>query len=219
MRGEVLDIDADGEGIISGDDSRRYSFRTSEVARFIIQVGDRIDFVPDEDRATEIMLLSAAPSAFAPTYSYSRRVEPDAGSPWRYFLRCMSKYATGEGRAAPREYWWFVFFRVVILLGLFVPVLAAAAIGAESDAGSLTAFLFVCLAGLFWLATLLPDLVAKVRRLHDTGVTGFALLLYIVPFGSLIVLVMLILPSSPHANQYGPVPPLPASDRGDGRWD
>lgn len=219
MRGEVLDIDADGTGVISGDDSRRYSFRTSEVTRFIIQVGDRIDFVPDEDCATEIMLLSAAPSAFASTYRHSRRVEPDAGSPWRYFLRCMSKYATGEGRAAPREYWWFVFFRVVILLGLFVPVLVATVIGAESDTGSLVVALFVLLAGLFWLVTLLPDLVAKIRRLHDTGVTGFALLLYVVPFGSLIVLIMLILPSSPHANQYGPAPALPASDRGDGRWD
>lgn len=220
MRGEVLDIDDGGAGIISGDDGARYRFHNRDVTRFIVQKGDRIDFVAVDGQATEILLLSASATPFRSTdYTQSRRVEPDAGSPWGYFARCMSKYVNGDGRAAPREYWWFVFFRFAIIIAVATPGIVIGIALPDDDAASAIAGLSVVLGGLVFIGTILPDLAGKVRRLHDMGVTGFAILLGIIPFGSLVVLIMLIMPSNAYPNSYGPVPQPARPDRGDGRWD
>lgn len=220
VRGEVLEVGPDGAGQISGEDGVRYPFHTREVSRFIIQWGDRVDFIPVDGRATEIMFLASTPQIpRAADYTRSRRAQPDAGSPWGYFLRCMSKFADGECRAPPREYWWFVFFRVLMIGGLVLPGLIVGGSTSDEDTGGLIAFLSVAAAALVFLATFIPDLVAKVRRLHDIGVTGFVILLGLIPGGSLVVLIMLVMPSNRYANSYGPVPPPARPDRGDGRWD
>ena len=220
MRGEVLNIDPDGAGLISGDDGKRYSFHTREVAQFIVQAGDRIDFVAIDDHATEILLLASSPTAFRSSdYSRSRKPDPDPGTPWGYFTRCMGKYVDGEGRAPPREYWWFVFFRMLFLLALVLPGLIIIGANEGNDTATGIGGLVVLLAGLFYVVTILPDLAAKIRRLHDIGVTGWAVLLVIIPLGPLVVLFMLVMSSNAYANTYGPVPSSSRQDRGDGRWD
>jgi uncharacterized membrane protein YhaH (DUF805 family) len=85
---------------------------------------------------------------------------------------CFSKFVDFSGRASRSEYWWFALF----LVGIYI--------GAEliSDAA-------------YWIvvvATFLPSLAAAVRRLHDTGRSGWWLLLNFIPFiGFIIVLVLL----------------------------
>jgi uncharacterized membrane protein YhaH (DUF805 family) len=50
----------------------------------------------------------------------------------------------------------------------------------------------------------LPSLAVGVRRLHDTGRSGWWLLLCLIPIiGSIIVLVFTCQDSEPNANQYG----------------
>lgn len=219
MRGEVLEIGPDGAGLISGDDGSRYSFHNREVTRFTARSGDRIDFVPLDGVATEILLLSSAPAVAPWDYAGSRKAEPDAGSPWRYFLRCMSKYADGEGRAAPREYWWFFFFRYLLIIAPALPGIIIAGVAPESDVAGTITVLLILIAALVYIATILPNLAGAIRRLHDIGVTGWAVMLNILPFGGLIVFIMLIMPSNPHRNSYGPVPAPARPDRGDGLWD
>jgi len=54
---------------------------------------------------------------------------------------------------------------------------------------------------------LVPSLAVSVRRLHDTGRSGFWLLLAFVPLiGGLVLLVFEALDSQPGDNQYGPNP-------------
>jgi len=74
---------------------------------------------------------------------------------------CFNKYADFTGTASREEYWWFFLFLVL---------------------GSLLAIaLNTGLAMAFSLATILPSLAAATRRLHDTGRSGWWLLISLVP--------------------------------------
>jgi uncharacterized membrane protein YhaH (DUF805 family) len=80
---------------------------------------------------------------------------------------CFAKYADFNGRASRPEYWWFF---LAVFLGACV-----------------TTVISRNLYYLFALATILPSLAAGARRLHDTGRSGWWQLLYIVPFGCIVV--------------------------------
>jgi len=60
------------------------------------------------------------------------------------------------------------------------------------------------LSGIYSLVVLVPGIAVTVRRLHDSGKTGFLIFVAILPvFGALILLIFMILGSSPGANKYG----------------
>jgi uncharacterized membrane protein YhaH (DUF805 family) len=62
---------------------------------------------------------------------------------------------------------------------------------------------------LYILVSILPSLTVTVRRLHDTGKSGWMILLCLIPIvGIIIVLVFMVLDSDPGPNQYGPNPKL-----------
>ncbi len=79
---------------------------------------------------------------------------------------CMRKYATFTGRASRSEFWWFYLF--VLLMGC-----AALFIDVTLFRRPFTLFA-VC--PVFWL----PCLAVGARRLHDTGKSGWWLLLYVI---------------------------------------
>ena len=59
------------------------------------------------------------------------------------------------------------------------------------------------------LALLLPGLGLGVRRLHDIGRSGWAILLALIPIvGAIILIIWFIKDSDPTPNAYGPVPNL-----------
>ena len=85
---------------------------------------------------------------------------------------CFAKYADFTGRASRSEYWWFFLF--IILSGAIISVLSSK------------------LAGVFYLATLLPSLAAATRRLHDTRRSGWWQLICLVPLVGLIILLVFL---------------------------
>src|SRR4051794_8393565 len=63
------------------------------------------------------------------------------------------------------------------------------------------------LSGLYSLAVLLPSIAVTVRRLHDTGRSGWWILISLIPIiGGIVLLVFMVLDSEPGVNQYGPNP-------------
>ena len=109
-----------------------------------------------------------------------------------WYLAVMKKYAEFQGRASRQEYWMFFLINVLIALALGV-IDAIIGIG--------------FLGGLYTLAVLIPSLAVGARRLHDTGRTGWWLLVGLVPvIGVIILIVLLVLDSEPGDNQYGPNP-------------
>jgi uncharacterized membrane protein YhaH (DUF805 family) len=104
----------------------------------------------------------------------------------------LSGYAKFSGRARRSEYWWFALF---LLLAVGVAAGLDAAVGTET-----------LIMGLVFLALLLPTIAVSVRRLHDTGRSGWFYLLNWVPIvGPILLLVWFVSDSHPD-NQYGPSP-------------
>jgi uncharacterized membrane protein YhaH (DUF805 family) len=103
----------------------------------------------------------------------------------------LRKYAQFAGRAGRAEFWWFELSSVVI-----ITVLSALAY---------VSVVFTVLGGIYALAVLVPGIAVGVRRLHDTGRSGWWLLLFLVPLvGFVVLLVFFVSQGNPGPNQYGP---------------
>ncbi|MFG2292719.1 DUF805 domain-containing protein [Streptomyces sp. NPDC048603] len=109
------------------------------------------------------------------------------------YLDVLKQYAVFSGRARRQEYWIYTLFSVI-----------ASVILAVID---LFLGIYPVLTGLYFLATLLPSLGVSVRRLHDTGKSGWFLLLNAIPFvGGIIVLIFMATEGEAQANAYGQNP-------------
>ncbi len=96
----------------------------------------------------------------------------------------LTKYADFTGRARRSEYWWFSLFGLIVefVLALIDPVLYIVAL----------------------LGLIVPSLAVGVRRLHDTGRSGWSLLVALIPLvGGIILVVFMATPGNPGRNQYG----------------
>jgi uncharacterized membrane protein YhaH (DUF805 family) len=110
-----------------------------------------------------------------------------------------SKYATFEGRARRKEFWYFVLFYVLALIVLLIVDEITGTMNEEAGIGLLS--------GIFILATLIPYLAVTVRRLHDTDRSGWWVLINLLPvIGGIVLLVFAVLDSQPGGNRFGPNP-------------
>ncbi len=118
---------------------------------------------------------------------------------------CLRKYADFNGTAGRPEYWWFMLFQVIVLgvPSLIATLLLVAGMPMDGNPEDVNGALFALAIGLFALvslgslALLLPSLAVSARRLHDIGLSGWLLLLSLVPLGGLALFVMSLLPSKP----------------------
>ena len=116
-----------------------------------------------------------------------------------WFLVVLKKYATFSGRAQRAEYWWFYLISTLIIIGLSLIDQATGTLDEETGMGLLTT--------LYSLAILIPSIAVGVRRLHDTGRSGWWLLIGLIPvIGSIVLIVFFVLDSEPGENAYGANP-------------
>ncbi|MGW2841740.1 DUF805 domain-containing protein [Streptomyces sp. NPDC001493] len=109
-----------------------------------------------------------------------------------WYLDVLKNYVGFSGRARRKEFWMFALFNIIVAIVLFA---IGAAIGSQ--------FLYY----IYALAVLLPGLAVTVRRLHDTGRSGWWILISFVPFvGGIILLVFLASEGKAEANEHGPNP-------------
>lgn len=110
-----------------------------------------------------------------------------------WYLKVLTNYVGFQGRARRKEYWMFVLFNIIISIVLGI---IEAVIGTNQ-----------VLSFIYSLAILLPSLAVSFRRLHDTGKSGWWLLIGLIPLiGSIILLVFFCTDSDANDNQYGPNP-------------
>ena len=125
-----------------------------------------------------------------------------------WYLKVMREnYANFKGRARRKEYWMFsLFFFLFAILGGFVMLLLYD-IGGEAP-GTIATILFV----IWYLAHLVPSLAVTVRRLHDTGKSGWLYLICLIPYiGGLILFIFTVIEGDNGDNEYGPDPKAIAS--------
>lgn len=115
-----------------------------------------------------------------------------------------SRFADFKGRSRRSEYWYVQLFLVVTNL-------AVAGIDLALMDGDLDRFIANGgggIVGLIWIfATIVPALAVLIRRLHDTGRTGWWALVGFVPFvGAIVLLAFTVSDSSNEENKYGTSP-------------
>jgi len=216
VSGEVIYFDAErGIGFASGADGNRYVFDRDDLDGLAsVSKGTRITFRADGDHARDIVVPSAKSAVRAVhAVPVAGADEPAAeAQPARglfgYFRYCASSgYARFRGRARRKEYWGFALFSLVSMMVVGgVGLVIDGALGNLDEPEPSAAVTVLC-AVLLTLALLLPSLAVTVRRLHDIGLSGWFLLLWLIPsIGPLIVLVFTLIPSQKHDNKWGPVP-------------
>ena len=115
-----------------------------------------------------------------------------------WYLDAWKNYVTFTGRSRRKAYWVFFVFNVIatILANLIDNVLGLAG---QSVYGPVSM--------LYALAVFLPGLALAVRRLHDTGRSGWWMLLGFIPLiGWIVLLIFFVTDSQPGSNPYGPNP-------------
>lgn len=125
----------------------------------------------------------------------------------QYFLDVIKNhYVDFDGRASRKQYWMFVLFNILISIALNI---VTGILGSIADFFALIG----SLAGvLISLALLLPGIGIAARRLHDTGKSGWLLLLAFIPLVNLVLLYFMILEGDSGSNEYGPDPLDPYAD-------
>ena len=114
-----------------------------------------------------------------------------------WYLVVLKKYAVFSGRARRKEYWMFFLFNIIIAFSLgFIEGL----LGSPGVIGMI-----------YSLAVLIPGIAVSVRRLHDTGRSGWWLLIALIPLiGSIVLLVFMVQEGKDEENDFGENPKLVA---------
>ena len=115
-----------------------------------------------------------------------------------WYLDAWKNYINFQGRARRKAYWMFVLFNIIALVILSL-IEGALGLSGQNGYGILT--------GLYSLAIILPLIALAVRRLHDTGRSGWWILIGLVPLiGPIVLIVFYVTDSQPGTNEYGPNP-------------
>ncbi|MFJ5864057.1 DUF805 domain-containing protein [Streptomyces parvus] len=111
-----------------------------------------------------------------------------------WYLAVLKNYAGFSGRARRKEYWMFTLINFVISLVLTI---IGNAIGVEF------------ISYIYSVAVIIPALAVAVRRLHDTGRSGWWLLIALVPLvGAIVLIVFLASEGKQETNEHGVNPKL-----------
>lgn len=116
-----------------------------------------------------------------------------------WFLKVYLNYAVFRGRARRAEFWYFGLW--FVLFALCIHVLDV--VFGWGDPDLTQGPLLLGFAVMSWV----PSLAVQVRRLHDTGRSGWWSLINLVPLvGPILLLILLVQPGQAHANRFGPDP-------------
>ena len=130
----------------------------------------------------------------------------------KWYLEVLRKYAVFSGRARRKEYWLFTLFNILIEAILIAAALASidGATGLTKSGHSPSSSLSICLSLTFWLyalAALVPGVAVTVRRLHDTGQSGWLYLVGLVPLvGPIVLFIFMVQDSAPVKINTVPIP-------------
>ena len=110
----------------------------------------------------------------------------------------LNNYVNFDGRASRSEYWWWVLATIPMSFPFFILDVTVFGWGIEDP---------TWFQNIFAVAIFLPALGVAFRRLHDSGRSGWWLLIGLIPcVGFIVLIVFLAQDGEPYPNQYGEVP-------------
>ncbi len=116
-----------------------------------------------------------------------------------WYIKVLKQYADFSGRARRKEYWMFALFNMIFTIGaIFTDNILGLAME-EIGYGPIY--------GLYTVVMIIPSLAVAVRRLHDTGKSGWMILIAFIPLiGAIWLFVLMVTEGDSGANEYGPNP-------------
>jgi len=116
-----------------------------------------------------------------------------------WYIAVLKKYAVFNGRAQRKEYWYFILCNFLLSFAVGNVETVTGNVNAETGMGMISMFYAVLM--------LMPSISVGVRRLHDTGRSGWWMLLAFIPIlGSLVLIYFFTIDSDPGENPYGQNP-------------
>jgi len=118
------------------------------------------------------------------------------------FIIPYRRYVDFEGRSSRKEFWYFVLFYLIVsaVLTILDRTFFSSALGTDGSA-------IDPLTSIFGILSLIPNISVSVRRLHDTGRSGWWILLWLIPLVGWIPLVIWYCQKGhPAPNAYGEAP-------------
>jgi len=112
-----------------------------------------------------------------------------------WYITVLQKYAVFDGRARRAEFWYFALINFIV--SLVLSVIDSAVIGPVAGGLGIIGLIYS-------LAVLLPGIGVGIRRLHDTGRSGWWLLIALIPLvGTIILIVFFATAGQRGPNNYG----------------
>jgi uncharacterized membrane protein YhaH (DUF805 family) len=109
----------------------------------------------------------------------------------KWYFKVISQYFNFSGRARRKEFWLFMLFNLIIIWGLSV---------LNTEYSTIALYTYASL-------VFIPTVGVFLRRLHDSGKSGWNIVLIIIPFiGWIWLLILLIIVGEPRTNKWGPYP-------------
>ncbi|HIL67787.1 MAG TPA: DUF805 domain-containing protein, partial [Candidatus Poseidoniales archaeon] len=90
-----------------------------------------------------------------------------------------NNYATFSGRASRSEYWWS--YLGTSIFSMIAQIVAFAGAAALLDVNKSLAGAILIVLAVVILGIIIPFLAVSVRRMHDTGRSGWMMLLFFIP--------------------------------------
>ena len=114
----------------------------------------------------------------------------------KFYIEALRRYGTGDGRASRSEFWYF---NLVLFALVFCGAVVAVVL--EGAGASIVGTLLLLGISVFHI---IPSWTVAVRRLHDTGRSGWWVLLSFVPIiGAIILIVFFAQKGTEGRNDYG----------------
>ncbi len=119
---------------------------------------------------------------------------------------CLTQYASFRGRAARSEFWFFALFNIscLIIASIIDNMLGTTFKFMDPTLGVQRSIPYGWFYSLVALGLFLPNISALVRRLHDTGRSGWWYWILLIPFvGAILLLVWFCTRGTQGENNYG----------------
>ncbi|WP_417347574.1 DUF805 domain-containing protein [Ferrimonas sp.] len=117
----------------------------------------------------------------------------------KWYLMAWQRCLQFRGRSRRTEYWMFVLINILVAIAIAFVDLTLGTVDEQTGTGTFST--------LYSLIVFLPTLALTVRRLHDTGRTGWWVLISLIPIvGVIVLLVFMVLDGEPGDNDFGANP-------------
>ncbi|WP_028110504.1 DUF805 domain-containing protein [Ferrimonas futtsuensis] len=117
----------------------------------------------------------------------------------KWYLMAWQRCLQFSGRSRRTEYWMFFLINILVAIAIALMDLMLGTVDEQTHTGTFST--------LYSFIVILPTLALTVRRLHDTGRTGWWVLISLIPvLGVIVLLVFMALDGEPGGNHYGASP-------------